>query len=114
MRYLRKQYDPRVDKLTPQPPICDFCGEHAPEFLYAAGRLTSGEPLPCWRWAACGGCAAKIEAENWQALRAMIAEKLARHLDLPPRVVAASVRAALRMFTRDAIPVEDDGGSPVE
>jgi hypothetical protein len=79
VKYLKKQLDARAidtirinlstqgEKLSPEP-VCDWCGEDAPEFAYASKRMASGEWQACWRWLACKRCDRMIENENWDAL----------------------------------------------
>lgn len=62
--------------MTPQPPICDFCGTHAPSTLYASRVMTDGTPQRCWRWAACPSCHQLIETERWDVLVSQMVRKL--------------------------------------
>jgi hypothetical protein len=83
MTYLKKQIDAdtiertrinlsmRDNKLSPDP-VCDFCSDTNPVWVYAASRMASGEARPCWRWMACAGCSRSIDNGNW--------DKLVRHM----------------------------------
>lgn len=77
--YVRKHLDPEtLGQLAQQPPVCDFCGLHAPEWVYAARKMSTGEHRVTWRWCACPECALKVEAGDWDAIAAGIRETLSR------------------------------------
>lgn len=88
-----------------QPPVCDFCGLHAPMYIYGAERTLMGYEKRCWRWAACPGCAEDVEAENWSAITMRIAETLRRNSlgRVPPRQLRTIVETVLGDFHRWAI-----------
>ena len=79
-------------------PQCDFCGGDNPRFQYAANRLTTGQPVRCWRWLACPECHALITANDFDAL----AERGAKALGGGERAKSV-VKAALLPFHADAL-----------
>src|SRR4051812_44625601 len=110
-KYLRKQLDAEsLSEMQTQPPICDFCGQHAPEYVYASRRMSTGRAKMCWRWCACPECAALVEEGNFAPLILSIANKLRTNLGgvVPIRVVRECVDQALGEFREYAIPTGKD------
>lgn len=81
-------------------PQCDFCAGKNPEFIYAADRLTTGQPQQCWRWLACPDCHADITANNFDSIYKRAA-KLFGGSDRAEGVI----RAVMIAFHADAITV---------
>lgn len=94
MSYYSRQMTPReVSTLPHQPPICDFCAEHAPEFIYAAIQSSAGVPGFIWRWVACPDCHKLIQAGAFGVMIDTIARGLERstpHVPLLIRQMCAS------------------------
>lgn len=91
--------------MLPQPPVCDFCGVHAPSTLYAATHTSEGQAINCWRWAACPDCHALVEDGNWQTLLRQITETLRPNMtDVPDAVLDDAAVHALTTFLLYAQP----------
>jgi hypothetical protein len=90
--------------MTPQPPVCDFCGVHAPAFVYASRTMTDGTAIRCWRWAACPDCHQMVESDNWNRLVRQIVERLGTTMPHVPMSVreSAAIRA-MGLFFINAI-----------
>lgn len=87
-RYLRKQMAARdLASLTNQPPVCDFCALHAPQWMYAASQTQGGVKVECWRWCACPDCADRVERQDWAALIRAIEEMMHAKLPMIPRLM---------------------------
>lgn len=48
-------------------PSCDFCGD-SPHVIYAASRMSTGQPQQCWRWMACTTCEHMVDNNQWDAV----------------------------------------------
>lgn len=112
MRYLKKRLDDeskdwmRVnlsvrDKKLSAEPVCDFCGDPHPIFVYGSHRMATGETQQCWRWCACQICSDAIDKEDWDTLQA---RALRRLNEMMPSVMKGSplilsaIRYALQEF----------------
>jgi hypothetical protein len=95
-------------KLSPEP-CCDFCGA-VPVYVYAAHRMSTGDPNPCWRWCACKRCSHLIDINNFKELRVLIAKRVEQllvpnHTEDLEQAILDLVRALLDTFHRDVIRV---------
>lgn len=107
MSYLKKAITAAdLGALTQQPPVCDFCGEHAPAWLYAADRMSTGARVQCWRWAACPECSELVDADAWFRM----VERLAARLTEPGPILLKMAAAAVSLgeFHEHAIRQETD------
>jgi hypothetical protein len=59
-------------------PVCDWCADAAPVYVYAASRTSAGEAARCWRWLACERCNRMIENGNWDALERRVAARFTK------------------------------------
>jgi hypothetical protein len=76
--FLRKELDaPDLGEIM-VPPVCDFCGLNAPQYVYAAPRTSTQQAIRCWRWCACPECVEHVESENFTPLILQITEMLLR------------------------------------
>jgi hypothetical protein len=109
MSYKRKE----LDVVTLQtcrasldhPPICDFCGDPHPMFIYAASRMSSGLFTDCWRWCACWTCSHAIENREWDLIEATMVIKLRKTMSsmIPATYIMRAVHKALEEFHTYAI-----------
>lgn len=79
---------------------CDFCSNDDPQWVFAANRLTSGEPRKCWRWLACNECRDLIAANNWDGLYERSAKGMGAPGDLGK--AKATIGAVMMAFRTDA------------
>lgn len=90
-------------KLSPEP-VCDFCGDPKPLFVYAAWKMSTGEMRDCWRWCACGDCSHAVDMESWEVIEAKVLHRL--HGLLPVSkgspLILSAVRLAIEEFHRYA------------
>lgn len=63
-------------------PICDFCGERTPIYVYASKVMSTGPKIRCWRWTACAVCDQDIQDHNWGAMLKRTYETTSRALGL--------------------------------
>lgn len=87
-------------KLGPEP-HCDFCGDPAPIFHYAATQTTAGEDVECWRWAACKDCSMLIDREDFFTIERKIVRWLKTRVgvpDVPDFILHLVAREAMRSF----------------
>lgn len=86
-------------------PVCDFCGEPEPMFIYASWAMSTGEPVACWRWCACSDCSIAVDSLNWDTLLSRITTKVRSMLpaEIEDIVVERSARRALRQFHLTAL-----------
>lgn len=81
-------------KATPQ---CDFCTDDNPIVMYAAKRMTTGEPVECWRWQACPACHDAITRNDFPTVERRAALVLAGN--------TFAIKMSLMAFHADAIQV---------
>jgi hypothetical protein len=107
MKYLRKQLT--LDDLAEiaGPPICDFCGAHAPEWVYAASRMSTGRKMLCWRWCACPTCAEEIEQDNLSNIINKVTRMLQQNSPVPLRLLKQAADLALGEFRQWAVKVPE-------
>lgn len=98
MKYLKKRLDEegtdmmrinlsvRERKLSAEP-VCDFCGDEHPVFVYASTRMSTGETQQCWRWCACEICSTAIDVEDWNTVESRLIRRLS---DLLPSLMRGS------------------------
>lgn len=112
MRYRRKLIDSETLKtlksnLTYEP-VCDFCSDSHPVFIYAAKQMSTGMEIPCWRWCACWDCAEGIEKDEWEDIRMRLLIKIRHELpEVPPDLLKLAVREALVQFNKYVIQDRD-------
>jgi hypothetical protein len=93
-------------------PVCDFCGDDDPYFIYASSRTSNDEKIRNWRWCACTACSYLVDNNRHEELQKRV-EKRLRKL-LPPEMMRnrtllmAAVRMSLLDFYVYAIEVEND------
>lgn len=117
VKYLKKPYDDNsreaVTKNLPLNPrrlsdfpICDFCGKGRPIIMYGANRMTSGAPIPCWRWLSCDVCEPLVDEGRWDEMHQRIGAHLRVMMHLPftvpSEILDDAVWAAIKMFLKDA------------
>ncbi len=98
----------RADTKTNNRPICDFCGNSLPLWLYAAKRMSTGVEQACWRWAACIDCAEDIENKDWGKLKQRMARALQRFsvsLNADWANLRRAVEVSLQSFWDDVIEI---------
>lgn len=86
--------------------VCDFCGTRHPVWVYAAKRMTTGEEIECWRWAACTECAAYVTAKDWTRLKDRVVSLMKNSplmFSVPEYVIRTAVDKAFQSFFSDAI-----------
>lgn len=83
-----------------QPCICDFCGLHAPQFIYAAKQTLTGLVVQCWRWCACPTCHERIQAGEWDKIRDDLVKTLTERglRRVPPALIRRAADRALADF----------------
>lgn len=121
MTYLKKILSEEViEKLTQQlqrteirlsdTPVCDFCGDSLPMFVYAATRMSTGEPTACWRWCACTACSDAIDMADWVGLKSRVVVRMESLLPkgTPDYAILRAVDRALHEFHITAINVPVD------
>lgn len=64
---LAKAFEPGRPRVG-NSPLCDFCGERSPMFVYASSVMSTGQPIRCWRWCACSLCDSDLQTGNWSVL----------------------------------------------
>lgn len=74
--------DDAAAQMRTQPPICDFCGDSDPQWLYASSRMSTGEMIRCWRWAVCPECAQFVDREQWPELHERLVYVMEKELHL--------------------------------
>lgn len=100
--YHRRIAPSEIGRLPIQPPVCDFCALHAPEFIYAASKRSDGAPGFCWRWCACPECHALIQAENFAPMIDNIARGLGATMpNVPLLIRRMAATRSLREFNLD-------------
>ena len=128
MPYLRKQVDNEateaaraaialLDKdkrISPSPdPVCDWCTDGVPIWVYASRRMASGEYRECWRWMACLRCSRAVENGNWDVLHRRVAARFKKYFfakhpgtSVSDALVDEAVAESLKQFELYAIRVE--------
>lgn len=85
-------------------PVCDFCGDSSPVYVYAATRMSTGFRVNCWRWCACVTCSKLVDANDWSGLSERV---MARLVPMLPFVVKAvldeAVQNSVQSFLNDAM-----------
>lgn len=93
-------------------PVCDFCGDSAPIFVYAARRMSTGELRACWRWCACEPCSKAIDFGKWNLLNARVTDRLRKMLPegASDRLLSVAVSMALKEFHDWAVVIPREEG----
>lgn len=121
MKYMKKRLDDegkdnmritlsvQEKKLSPDP-VCDFCGDLTPTFVYASYRMSTGQMYDCWRWCACEVCSGAIDREDFKVVEERMLHRL--HALLPlvkgSPLILSAVRLALDEFHRYVIRRDDE------
>lgn len=103
---LRVNLSARVLKFSTEP-VCDFCAGPKPVWLYAARRMSTGDPVVNWRWLACDICSNLVDSEDWGALETRISDVLKRLVAVEEvnAVVLSIIQLQLDEFKQYAIRV---------
>lgn len=122
MVYLKKRLDEegvdsmRVNlamrklKLSAEP-VCDFCGDPQPTFVYASYKMSTGETAQCWRWCACEACSQAIDSDDFVTVETRMLRRF--NAMSPPIIkgsplVVSALRLALDEFHRHVIRGSDE------
>lgn len=87
----------RQRKLSPEP-VCDFCGQEEPIWVYGSSRTSAGEIRDCWRWAACYSCSYLIDSDDWEPIRQKLLKWLERRGPAPRLVLLQAIDMSLDEF----------------
>jgi hypothetical protein len=123
MAYLKKALTPEIldtlrinlsvrEKKISHDPVCDFCGNPKPIWVYAADRMSTGAIQRAWRWTACAFCSRFIDKDDWTAVRGRVANRTLRLLRAFPvahihLLAHQAAEEALREFYSYAVRTED-------
>lgn len=88
-------------------PVCDFCGDESPVYVYRAKRMSDGSEVECWRWCACARCSYDIDYNHFRDLRHRIATRLQNMTGMPSKLVEQAVAFVLETFFDDAVEVNN-------
>lgn len=94
----------RIKKFSPEP-VCDFCGDPNPRYVYASRVMSTGEEMMNWRWCACEACSLAVDSDDWQTIHKKLHDRLTGMSPMikdSPLLVSAIVHA-LEEFHRDAM-----------
>lgn len=95
----------REKKLSAEP-VCDFCGDPVPVFVYASTKMATGEIEQCWRWCACQVCSDAVDIDDWPVVEARLLHRLTGMLPTIVKgspLILSAVRMALEEFHRFSI-----------
>jgi len=121
MTYLKKQLSPFDEALLQATvlahfprladhPVCDFCGNDDPEWIYAASRSSIGKTEQVWRWMACATCDNFIGQGRWTELEVRVEAALenlltGRNVNIPKSSYRAWVKKSLEEFHRYSVKI---------
>lgn len=91
-------------------PVCDFCGNPDPIYVYRATRFTTGEECENWRWCACPVCSMLVDSNEWDDLKERIKFQLRSMMFgrvVPEHVLNQAVEVSFRAFFRDAVELKE-------
>ena len=88
-------------------PVCDFCGQAETIWVYGSHRMSTGQVIDCWRWAACAKCSRLVDNNNWDAIASRVSSRLNQILRIPAYQCKVAAMFALQEFHKFAIKTEE-------